>query len=158
MFAIQSLPSNPVNEIVHQYKDVGLLANLVWGQIDGRYASMTSDLAIVVGAETYADLGSTYRNNSVDRSALDRIMELTGGVRVSAHVPAAAGTPKKQNTVVRRGMSSTAVAPTWEGITIIPDEVTKASAGQIVITAVMLYAVKVLRTGAGLVKQQTQHA
>ena len=25
MFAIQSLPSNPVNEIVHQYKDVGLL-------------------------------------------------------------------------------------------------------------------------------------
>ena len=134
------------------------LNNLVWGQIDGRYASMTSDLAIVVGAETYADLGSTYRNNSVDRSALDRIMELTGGVRVSAHVPAAAGTPKKQNTVIRRGMSSTAVAPTWEGITIIPDEVTKASAGQIVITAVMLYAVKVLRTGAGLVKQQTQHA
>ena len=134
------------------------LANLVWGQIDGRYAAMTSDLAIVVGAETYADLGATYRNNSVDRSALDRVMELTGGVRVSAHVPAAAGTPKKQNAVIRRGMSMTAVAPVWEGVTVIPDEVTKAGTGQIVVTAVMLYAVKVLRTGAGLVKQQTQHA
>ena len=43
-------------------------------------------------------------------------------------------------------------------MTIIPDEITKAADGQIVITAVMLYAIKVLRTAAGLVKQQTQHA
>ena len=48
--------------------------------------------------------------------------------------------------------------PVWEGVTIIPDEVTKAKAGQIVITAVMLFAMKVLRTGAGLVKQGTDHA
>ena len=40
-------------------------------------------------------------------------------------------------------------APCGEGVTIIPDEVTKAKAGQIVITAVMLFAMKVLRTGAG---------
>ena len=52
----------------------------------------------------------------------------------------------------------TAVCPQWEGVTIIPDEVTKAANGQIVITAVMLYAFKILRTAAGLVKQQTQHA
>ena len=30
-------------------------------------------------------------------------------------------------------------------MTLIPDEVTKAANGQIVVTAVMLYAVKVLR-------------
>ena len=120
------------------------------------YASMASDLAIVVGAATLKDLGQTYRNTSVDRSALDRLMELTSGVRVSSHVPAPA--TNRQNAVIRRGMSMTAVAPVWEGVTIIPDEVTKAKAGQIVITAVMLYAMKVLRTGAGLVKQGTDHA
>ena len=49
---------------------------------------MTSDLMMVVGSGTYADMGATYRNTSVDRSALDRVMELTSGVRVSAHVPA----------------------------------------------------------------------
>jgi hypothetical protein len=134
------------------------LSNLVWNQIDGRYASMASELAMVVGAETYKDLGATYRNTSVDRSALDRVMELVSGVRVSAHVPAADGTNHRQNVVIRRGMSMTATAPVWEWVTIIPDEITKASNGQIVITAVMLYAVKVLRTGAGLVKQQVDHS
>ena len=132
------------------------LNNLVWNQIDGRYAAMPSDLALVVGAATLKDMGATYRNTSVDRSALDRVMELTSGVRVSAHVPAPA--TNRQDVVIRRGMSATAVAPVWEGISIIPDEVTKAGTGQIVITAVMLYAMKVLRTGAGLVKQGTDHS
>ena len=108
---------------------------------------MAKDLALVVGAATLKDLGSTYRNASVDRSALDRLMELTAGVRVSAHVPAPA--TNRQDAVIRRGMSTTATAPVWESVTIIPDEVTKAKAGQIVITAVMLFAMKVLRTGAG---------
>ena len=112
---------------------------------------------MVVGAATLKDLGSTYRNTSVDRSALDRLLELTSGVRVSSHVPAADAS-RRQNAVIRRGMSATAVAPVWEGVTIIPDEVTKAKAGQIVVTAVMLFAMKVLRTGAGLVKQGTDHS
>ena len=132
------------------------LSNLCWNQIDGRYAAMASDLALVVGAATLKDLGQTYRNTSVDRSALDRLMELTSGVRVSAHVPVPAS--NRQNVVIRRGMSMTAVAPVWEGITIIPDEVTKAKSGEIIITGVMLFAMKVLRTGAGLVKQGTDHS
>ena len=132
------------------------LSNLVWNQIDGRYAAMTSDLAMVVGAATYKDVGQTYRNTSVDRSALDRIMELVSGVRVSAHVPIPA--TNRQNVVIRRGMSETAVAPVWEGILLIPDEVTKAAHGQVVITAIMLFAMKVLRKNAGLVKQGTDHS
>ena len=132
------------------------LNNLCWNQIDGRYAAMPNDLALVVGAATLKDLGQTYRNDSVDRSALDRLMELTNGVRVSAHVPGPAS--NRQDVVIRRGMSMTAVAPVWEGITIIPDEVTKAKSGEIVITGVMLYAMKVLRTAAGLVKQGTDHS
>ena len=132
------------------------LNNLCWNQVDGRYASQTSDLSMVVGAATFKDLGQTYRNASVDRSALDRLMELTSGIRVSAHVPAPA--TNRQDVVIRRGMSTTAIAPVWEGVTIIPDEITKAANGQIVITGVMLFAMTVLRTGAGLVKQGTDHS
>ena len=132
------------------------LDHLVWDQIDGRYASMAGDLTMVVGAATLKDLGATYRNTSVDRSALDRLMELTSGVRVSAHVPVPA--TNRQDVVIKRGMSESAVAAVWEGITIIPDEVTKAANGQVVITAMMLHAVKVLRTGAGLIKQGTDHS
>ena len=128
LFIGTNLPNNniTVNDTFESY-----LSNLVWNQIDGRYAAMTSDLVMVVGAATYKDLGQTYRSNNVDRSALDRIMELVSGVRVSAHVPVPAS--NRQNVVIRRGQSRTAVAPLWEGITIIPDEITKAGDGQIVI-------------------------
>ena len=155
LFAGTNLPNN--NQTANDTFDT-YLSHLCWDQIDGRYAATPGDLSMVVGAETLKDMGQTYRNTSVDRSALDRLMELTSGVRVSAHVPAADGTTHRQNVVVRRGGSMTAVAPIWEGITLIPDEVTKAANGQIVITAVMLYAFKVLRTGAGLVKQQVDHS
>ena len=130
------------------------LAKFGYSRADGKYAGTTADLRIVVGAATYAHMGAAYRNNNVDRNAIDRLMEITSGVKVSDHVPAASG--NKQNALIRLGMRRDMVAPVWEGLTLIPDEVTKAANGQIVITAVMLYAVKVLRV-AGFYKQQTQH-
>ena len=131
------------------------LSNFGYGRVDGKWASMTGDLRAVVGAGTYAHMGSVYRNNSVDRNALDRLVEITGGIKVSAHVPTVAS--KKQNSIVRLGTRRDMVAPIWEGVTLIPDEITKAKSGEIVVTAVMLHAVKILRT-AGFYKQQSQHA
>ena len=83
-------------------------------------------------------------------------MDVTAGVKVSAHVPALSNA-NKQNAVIRLGMRRDMVAPLWEGVTLIPDEVTKASSGQIVVTAVMLHAIKLLRSG-GFWKQQSQTA
>ena len=82
-------------------------------------------------------------------------MRILGGVKVSAHVPAVSG--NKQNAVIRLGMRRDMVAPIWANIALIPDEVTKAGAGQIVLTAVMLSAQKILRS-AGFYKQESQHA
>ena len=48
---------------------------------------------------------------------------------------------------MRLGARRDAVAGLWQGVTIIPDEVTRAKQGEIVITAVMLAAVKILRSG-----------
>ena len=78
-----------------------------------------------MGAGSYAHAGGVYRNtSSVDRTALDRLMEITGGVRVSANVPAVSG--NKQNAVIRRGMrSGYDGGNVWEGVTLIPDEVTQ---------------------------------
>ena len=131
------------------------MANFAYGRVDGTWASMTSELRTVVGAATYAHQGAQYRNNSVDRNVLDRLMEITGGIKVSAHVPAVAN--NKQNSIIRLGMRRDMIACLWQGISLIPDEITKADTGEIVITAVMLHAVKILRTG-GFFKQQSQHA
>ena len=45
----------------------------------------------------------------------------------------------------------------WGQVTLIPDEVTKAANGQIILTAVLLHAVKILRVG-GFYKQETNHS
>jgi len=123
-------------------------------RVDGTWAQDIGAIRVLVGNQTYASMASLFRSdNAGDRAALEDLMAATGGVRVSAHVPAKAS--KKQNTLFRLGMRMDAVAPVWEGVTLIPDEITKAANGQIVITAVMLYAFRVLRTG-GFYKQEFQ--
>ena len=82
-------------------------------------------------------------------------MAVTGGVRVSAHVPAVTST--KQQAVVRLGARRDMVAALWAGVTIIPDEVTRAKQGEIVITAVLLAGIKILRS-AGFRKQEVKVA
>ena len=129
-------------------------SELGYGRVDGTYAASVGDLKIVMGAATYGHAAGRFRSdNAGDRAALEDLMQVTGGVKVSAHVPGVAS--KKQLAVIRLGSRRDMVSPIWEGVTLIPDEITKASLGQIQVTAVMLYAVKILRQD-GFFKQQLQ--
>ena len=131
------------------------ISDFGYSRVDGQYAASGADVRLVMGSATYAHAGSQYRHANADDVALDRLTEITGGVRVSAHVPDVSG--NKQNVLIRLGMRQDYVAPVWGSVTLIPDEITKAANGQIVLTAVLLHAVKVLRKG-GFYKQQSQHA
>ena len=130
-------------------------SQFVYGRVDGRYASGVGDIRVVMGSDTFAHAAAQYRGNNDNMDALMSITDASAGVRVSAHVPDTSG--NKQNAIIRLGMRRDMVVPLWQGITIIPDEITKAKAGQIILTAVMLHSVKVLRED-GFHKQQTQHA
>ena len=124
-------------------------------RVDGRYAAALADVRSVMGATTYAHAGGQYRSNNADYSALDAIDRKTGGVRVSAHVPAVAS--KKQNAVIRLGQHDRAVLQVlWDGVTLVPDEITKVKSGEIAITAILLVATKILRADS-FHKQETQH-
>ena len=131
-------------------------AQLAYGRVDGKYANAVGDIRVLVGSSTYAHMSGQFRSDTAgDRAAIEDLMAVTGGVKVSAHVPAVASS--KQNAVVRLGMRRDMVSPVWEGVSLIPDEITKAATGQIVVTAIMLYAVKILRAD-GFFKRETQHA
>lgn len=125
----------------------------VFGRVDGRFADVAGNIKVVVGSGTYSHAASTYRTNQSNESALDRLTSISGGVRVSGHVPTVAS--KKQNSIIRVGNRRDMVAPIWQGVTLIPDEITQAKKGEIVITAMMLHAVKILRTD-GFYKQEFQ--
>ena len=129
-------------------------SELAYGRVDGTFAASVGDLKIVMGAATYGHAAAAFRStNAGDRAALEDLMQVTSGVKVSAHVPVVAS--KKQLAVIRLGSRRDMVAAVWSGITLIPDEISKASLGQIQVTAVMLYAVKILRAD-GFYKQQLQ--
>ena len=130
-------------------------SQFAYARVDGRYAVGTENLRVVMGATAYAHAASQYRGNNDNTDALMALKRETGGVRVSAHIPDAVS--NKQNQIIRRGARRDMVAPIWENVALIPDEVTKAKAGQIVLTAVMLHAVKLLRSD-GFYKQQVQTA
>ena len=63
-------------------------------------------------------------------------------VKVSAHVSRRRGEQSRTALGSNLGMRRDMVAPIWEGVEIIFDELTMAKTGEIVLTAVMLHAVK----------------
>ena len=126
-----------------------------YDHVDGRRAGTVGDLRIAVGSPTYSSMSTKFRGASSDQDVLQALMAETGGVRVTAHAPTVASS--KQDGVVRIGSRMDAVTPIWEGVRLIVDEVTQAKAGEIVLTAVMLYAHEVLRVG-GFARVEAQHA
>ncbi len=128
------------------------LGLLGYGNVDGKFAATIRDIRILMGGGTYAAAAMEYIDSE---NALDRLIRASGGVRVSAHVPAVAD--NKQESIVRIGRRMDAVMPLWNAITMIPDAITKADEGEIRVTAVGLFNFALLRAD-GFKKQQTQHA
>ena len=125
-------------------------------RVDGRIAASLADVRTVTGSATFAHMGGSYRSNNADYSVIDALDSKTGGVRVSAHVPAV--TSHKQTAVIRLGSHDRAVIQVlWDGLTLVPDEITKVKSGEIAITAILLVATKILRPDS-FRKQETRHA
>ena len=129
------------------------LSQFLFSRVDGRYASMKSDIRVLMGSPTYGHAGTVYQSSAY-KSALSALEQESGGVRVSSHVPAVAS--HRQNAVVRLGMRRDMVQPLWSAATIIVDETSLSGKGEIEVTAVLGMNTKILRA-AGFYKQQSQH-
>lgn len=115
--------------------------------IDGRYAATASAVKLLFGPHAYNHAATKYRGNQSDDDALASLMASSAAVRVSAHVPDPSG--NDQDVIVRLGARRDAVAPIWDGVQLITDEVTQAKSGEIVFTAVMLWGgLSILRSAA----------
>lgn len=129
---------------------------LVPAQVDGRFASMESEIRFLIGAGTLADADALFRGDDVgEESAVETMRRLSGGVRVSAHITAPAS--NLQDVLIRKGNAPGAVAPTWQGVSLIPDELTGAATGTVKVTAVLLAAFKVIRADV-FGRQNVKHA
>ena len=102
--------------------------NLVYSNsvLDGLYAYQAADVRLCLGRHTYNHAAKEYRANNADDSAIDSLIRISGGVRISRHIPDPA-TNDQALIISKAPALMNAVAPIWQGVTLIPDEVTKAS-------------------------------
>ena len=122
--------------------------------VDGRYAGMESDVKMLIGAPTLIHGETLYKSGESAESAIGLLRRTSGGVKVSAFVPGVAS--NRQDILVRKGARMDAVAALWDRV-IIDDNVTKAQTGEVVLTAVLYAAFKVVRV-AGFARLQVQHS
>ena len=132
------------------------LSGLLYGRVDGRYARTPGDVRMIVGQGTFAHASGAYKGNNSDESGVERLDSRSGGLRVSPHVPDVSG--NKQNALVRLGMErGAAVQPVWQGVSLVVDEFTRATQGEIIVHAILLANFAITRKSQWS-KRQTQHA
>ena len=113
------------------------LSGLLYGRVDGRYARTPGDVRMIVGQGTFTHASGAYKGNNSDEAGSERLQTRSGGLRVSAHVPAVSG--NKQNALIRLGMErGAAIQPLWQGVSLVVDEFTRAAYGEIIVHAVLL--------------------
>ena len=129
-------PAEPTAEA-----DVNAYIDLATGQVDGINAYGTEDVRFLIGPQTLRHAAKKFITGT-DTTAYDKLRQLSGGVRVSARVPAVAS--KKQELLATR-MNGVAVAPMWPALTLVRDIYSGAAKGEVALTAIALYGFKVVR-------------
>ena len=144
--------ANPATEIDF----AGAAAQAARG-VDGKYAGGEDECAWVIGTATYQKLAALIQAND-STSATERLRRLLRDFMASANIPAVAGT-FQSGILAKLGAADAmnAVAPIWEGVKLIRDELTNAEAGLIQVTAIAFHNFKVLRA-AGFVRTKVKLA
>ena len=126
-----------------------LSKQLGYGSLDGIHARTEGDVRLLVGQATYDLMRSVYRsNNADDQDGIDILRNQGVAIRQSYQIPApaviqfqtkSANSSKKHQACLMNAEPMAAVAPVWQGITMIRDPYSNAGKGQVVLTANMMF-------------------
>lgn len=120
------------------------LPGAIIGQLDGRYATEPSDLAVILNPANYQALFTNSVNEQFARAAYGSV-----GIRMrnSDHIGGASATNDPIAFMSkRRGLENAAVLAIWQNMRLIPDYVTLASKDQFKLSAITHYNFKINRT------------
>ena len=119
---------------------------LATGELDGKYARTEAAISMLIGRDTYQNGRNQFRTNDSETDAIEALRALGVAVRQSFLLPdagdlnvSAKTEAKKEEYLVWSAELGSAIAPVWQGITIIRDPYTEAGKAQIILTAHMLF-------------------
>ena len=115
------------------------------GGVDGRYARNLLAVRTLVGPLAYGLAASKFTSTG-DTTGADYLIRRSGGFQTSALIPAVAS-GLEQAILSRVGTPGNALVAIWQGLSfsVIRDEFTRASTGEVRLQAIALYDFKVLR-------------
>ena len=99
--------------------------------IDGVYASMAGEIKMLMGPQTYAHCGGVYRTANSDISAVENLAMASGGVRVSANIPAPVNNDQDVIIAKQGMMRRNFISALWANLDVIYDEISSAAEGEI---------------------------
>ena len=123
--------------------------NTVYQSVDGTYARMAGDVRLLMAVAAYQHAGTVFRGNASDVPGIEHVMRIAGGVMTTPHIANAptTGTDANDQTIIaRRGMRRDYVNPVWNAVSLVFDEYTAASTGEIILTAYLLSGRRLLRS------------
>ena len=118
----------------------------VLGKLDGKFARMMGDLALLAAPEVVSAMASTFATNTLD-SAYAYLQAMTRGITATDRITPTAGNVSPGMIVRHSVAGRVAVAPTYAGFTVT-DHYSDAAKGETIVTVALMQAgVKVLRAG-----------
>ena len=123
--------------------------------LDGKYGRTEADIRLLIGGDVYTAMRTLYRADETDEDAVMALRALGVTLRRSFQIPAPAvatispknsNSSKKVQSAIMNMEPGAAVAPVWQGISLIRDPYTNAGAGQVVMTAHMMFDFVMRRT------------
>ena len=124
------------------------LVSLATANVDGRHALTAADVRILMGADAYKYASVTRAAAGPYETGLQAIVAASGGLQVSANVPAADDSIS-QVLAYRSANPGAAVSPMWnEGVSLVEDPFTGAAAGRVALTLHVLFSFAIRRAAS----------
>lgn len=147
---IASLADTPFPALAGAAKDPAQLTwetarQMLYDNLDGKFARTEGDIRLLIGDSTYQRLRSVYRNGATASNVdgIDALRAMGARLRRSFLIPAQAAyldsATKREQHVIWAAEAGAAVAPVWQGVTMIRDPYTEARKAQVLLTAHMMF-------------------
>ena len=113
--------------------------------VDAKFAPTEANISLAIGRSTYQRARNVYRDGATasNQDAIEALQALGTTVRQSFRIPAetaiTTGSAHKQEQLIWSAEPGAAVAPVWQGITLIRDPYTNAKNAQVILTGHMLF-------------------
>ena len=116
----------------------------IFAGVDGKYASLASEIKLLLGTSTYADLGSSIFDTGSGALASEKLGQVCGGVRVSANVPTKDATDGDEALIVKGMGRRNCVSAMWDSVEIVTDPYSDASKAEVILTAIAMFDFAIL--------------